>query len=99
MASFDDNIRGIAEHVLSSIKESFIENNNNRTGSDDSSSIPTFSSMSSSSYEAFMGFVHAIDWTERWIQSMIFTEIVVCIAAVVTRKNQILQAVLFVTIS
>lgn len=96
MTSLDDHIRGIAENVLSSIKESFQPGFNASATS--SSATPQFAH-ARSSYEAFMGFVHAVDWTEPWIQIMIAAEVIILIAAVLTRKMFEVQAAVFVTIS
>ena len=47
-------------------------------------------------YEVWMGFCHAVDWTESWIRCVLAMEVLTLIAAVALRKGETAQTVLFV---
>ena len=47
-------------------------------------------------YEVWMGFYHAVDWTESWIRCVLAMEVLTLIAAVALRKSETAQTVLFV---
>ena len=48
-----------------------------------------------STYELFMGFVHAVDWSESWIQSLLAGEVMLLIAVLLTRKRMGVQCTIF----
>jgi transmembrane protein 18 len=47
-------------------------------------------------YEAVMGFVNAIDWNERWIQSILLFHGLLLVSALTYRRNSTLQLTVFV---
>lgn len=46
-------------------------------------------------YEMWMGFYQAVDWTERWIQCLLGFHVVVLAIALITRKSETAQMVIF----
>ncbi|CAN0855324.1 Transmembrane protein 18 [Linum grandiflorum] len=46
-------------------------------------------------YENFVGFFHAVDWTERWLMGMIGFHVLLLIVAVITRRKTNFQMGLF----
>lgn len=47
-------------------------------------------------YSVFMGFIHAIDWTEPWICGILVTHVVLILLALFTRTRSTVQGTLFV---
>ncbi|CAN0855322.1 Transmembrane protein 18 [Linum grandiflorum] len=50
-------------------------------------------------YENFVGFFHAVDWTERWLMGMIGFHVLLLIVAVITRRKTNFQMGLFLLTS
>jgi hypothetical protein len=48
--------------------------------------------------EELMAFYHAVDWSERWIQIMLISHLVLFIITVLTRRNVNIQTVIFLLI-
>lgn len=46
-------------------------------------------------YDAVMGFFHAIDWSEGWIQSILLFHVVLLLIAVTNRHNSAIQLSIF----
>ena len=46
-------------------------------------------------YEMWMGFYKAVDWSERWIQCVLGFHVVTLAAALLTRKSETAQTVIF----
>ena len=83
----DGHLEGMIEHVMGQIRETFASANGNATQSFESP------------YDFAMGFIHAVDWRERWIQGLIAAEASLLAVAVLTRKWQTVQCVIFVLTS
>ncbi|KAH7286281.1 hypothetical protein KP509_33G067000 [Ceratopteris richardii] len=47
--------------------------------------------------ESLLAFLHAVDWTEPWLISLLFSHLVVLIIAIKTRKNNNVQTGIFFT--
>eukprot|EP00245_Coleochaete_scutata_P018093 TRINITY_DN9239_c0_g1_i1.p1 TRINITY_DN9239_c0_g1~~TRINITY_DN9239_c0_g1_i1.p1 ORF type:complete len:162 (-),score=20.42 TRINITY_DN9239_c0_g1_i1:64-549(-) len=46
-------------------------------------------------YATFMGFIHAIDWTEPWLIGLISVEVLLLLTAIIFRRRTNLQTFLF----
>ena len=46
-------------------------------------------------YDAVMGFFHAIDWRERWIQGILLFHVVLLVVAVTNRRSSSTQLTIF----
>ncbi|KAL3503948.1 hypothetical protein ACH5RR_033789 [Cinchona calisaya] len=46
-------------------------------------------------YNNFMGFFHAIDWTEPWLMCLVAFQVVLLLVAIISRKNINFQMFLF----
>jgi len=47
-------------------------------------------------WSVVMGFVHAIDWKERWIQALLAAQVGLLLVTVLTRKHATIQGTIFV---
>lgn len=50
-------------------------------------------------YTATMGFVHAVDWSEYWLQALLATHVVLLLLVIATRRRFWLQVGIFLGIS
>lgn len=48
-------------------------------------------------YEVIMGFINAVDWNERWIQCLCAGHATILVVALLTRKSEMAQMVLFLS--
>mmetsp|Transcript_8018 Transcript_8018/g.14930 ORF Transcript_8018/g.14930 Transcript_8018/m.14930 type:complete len:136 (+) Transcript_8018:135-542(+) len=46
--------------------------------------------------EQFLGFIHAVDWTEQWILALIAAEVLLLVLVLATRRHTTPQALLFI---
>ena len=86
--ALDGHLEGMIEHVLGQVRESFAAANGGNV-----------TQAFESPYDLAMGFIHAVDWSERWIQALIAAEVALLALVALTRGRQMVQCVIFVLTS
>ena len=96
-----------AEEVLQQIRSTFQHGLGERegeaatgtgTGTDVDGVLPKVDvkRMFSLASEQFLGFIHAVDWTEQWILALIAAEVLLLVLVLATRRHTTPQALLFI---